>query len=87
MSRPHAAWWGAVALLALIDVLADRRHRHETLSCAIRHTLHTDTRRGRVALFAGWAGLTAWFLPHLLRHELDAALDAIDLTNLTEDAA
>lgn len=84
MSRVHAAWWSAIGALGVLDVLADRRHQHLTLSCAIRHTLHTDTRRGRVLLFAGWAALTAWFLPHLLRHELDAALDQIDLGHLTD---
>ena len=83
MSRAHAAWWGTVAALGVIDVMCDRRHDHSTASCAVRHTFRTDTPAGRVLLFAGWSALTAWFLPHLLRHELDAALDSIDLTNLT----
>lgn len=85
MSRQHAAWWSVVGVLALIDVICDRRHNHSTMSCAVRHTFHTDTRAGRLVVIAGWAGLTAWVLPHWFRHELDAALEAIDLANLTND--
>lgn len=83
MSRAHAAWWGAVGILGLVDVLASK-HSHATLSCAIRHTLGTDERSGRIRLVAGWGVLTVWLLPHLLRHELDDALDQIDLGHLTD---
>lgn len=71
MSRAHVAWWSAIGALGVLDVLADRRHNHSTLSCAIRHTLRTDTRAGRAVLFGGWSALTAWLIPHLLTDALD----------------
>jgi hypothetical protein len=58
-------WVGAVAALALADVICDRRG-WPTLSSTTRHLLHTQTPAGRAAFIAGWAALTVWFVPHIV---------------------
>ena len=50
-----------------------RRHDACTLSETYRAVARTHTIPGRVATVAGWAVLSVWLLPHLLRRAATAA--------------
>lgn len=67
MGRPHAIWAAGIGSLVVLDVALDRRHDGSTLSEVTRMVYRTDTRFGRCAFVASWVGLSAWFLPHILK--------------------
>lgn len=59
-------WYSVVALIATVELAAVRKKRRQgTISYAARKALRCQTPGGRVALYGGWALLTAWLLPHL----------------------
>lgn len=70
MTRPRgtATWAGLLLVGAVVECVALRRQMHEhTLSHATRTVFRTHTPSGRAAFILGWASLTAWFLPHILK--------------------
>lgn len=67
MSRPHTIWAAGIGSLVVLDVALDRRHDGSTLSEVTRLVYRTETPLGRCAFVASWVGLSAWFVPHILR--------------------
>lgn len=67
MRRPLTVWASLIGALVVLDLWADRKHDHSTLSCQVRRVYRTDHKLGRLAFIASWAGLTAWFVPHVCR--------------------
>jgi hypothetical protein len=67
MRRPLAVWASCIGALVALDVWCDRRRDDSTLSCQVRRLFRTDHKTGRLAFIAAWAGLTAWFVPHVCR--------------------
>lgn len=65
-----AAPWAAFVLLgAYLErrALRTREAAWYSLSAVLRLIFRTDTRPGRALVLLGWAALTAWFLPHIVR--------------------
>lgn len=61
-------WAGLVAVGAVVEAIALRNQRMDsTLSHATRSLFATHTPAGKVAFVAGWAALSAWFVPHIVR--------------------
>lgn len=60
-----AVWVSVVAGVAAADYWCHRTGR-ATLSTVTRRTLRTHTPYGRALFVAGWAGLSAWFIPHIV---------------------
>lgn len=67
-TRPATCIWAAAAasLAALETYGILRPGAGHTLSEVTRTTFRTDTLAGQVAFVSAWAGLTAWFVPHIL---------------------
>lgn len=73
----HRFWYSAAALLTAVELDAIRHNRKNgTLSYATRKALRCQTRPGRIFLYAGWALLTAWLLPHL-SSDIEAASETL----------
>lgn len=69
-SQPGGAapWAALLAAGVVVEVWALRTGRDEgTLSHATRRAFRTDTRGGRLVFVCGWAALSWWWLPHILR--------------------
>lgn len=61
-------WRGVAISIAVAETIAIRtRDPKAPASHCGRVTMHLDTTPGRVGFVLGWAGLTAWLIPHLLR--------------------
>jgi hypothetical protein len=71
MRRPLLVWASCIGALVVLDVWCDRRRDDWTLSCQVRRLFHTDHKAGRLTFIAAWAGLTAWFVPHVCRRIAD----------------
>lgn len=68
MRRPLATWGACISALVALDVWCNRQCNDSTLSCQLRVVFRTDHKTGRLVFIAFWAGLTAWFVPHICRH-------------------
>lgn len=66
-SRGALAFWaGTIGTLGLIDYYLDRNYPEYTLSNTNRTWMFCHHPLG-VAVFLGtWAGLTRWYLPHII---------------------
>ncbi len=67
MRRPALFWAASLATLGLVDLWCDLQHDDSTLSSVVRATFHTDRPVGRAIFIGAWAGLSAWFVPHICR--------------------
>lgn len=63
---PSIGWGAAIAAGAVADVICDRRGNDSTLSSVTRRAFRTDTTPGKVAFVAFYAGLSWWFVPHIV---------------------
>lgn len=67
-SHPWAAWGSLIVVGAVLERQALKVHDgNSTLSCVTRWAFRTHTTEGRIVFLLGWGGLTAWFVPHILR--------------------
>ena len=64
--NPHAKWALIVGALVIHNLTTE----HE-FSKTVRRVYRPETKVGRVALVASWAGLTAWVIPHWFRYPVD----------------
>lgn len=74
MHRGTVIWAAGIGPLIVLDAVLDRRDTDSTLSAATRYIYRTETPLGRCAFVASWLGLSAWFVPHILKrgtHPLD----------------
>lgn len=68
MTRPVAFWASAITALGLFDYWAAKNTiKGDSLSECTRAAFCTHTNAGRIAFVLAWGGLTAWFVPHILR--------------------
>lgn len=59
-------WYSVAAMIAIVEYDAvKKKRRRGTISYAARKAGRFTTKPGRFLLYAGWACLTAWLLPHL----------------------
>jgi hypothetical protein len=66
-NRAALGWACAVGGAVFAEWRALNQGRHSaTLSAATRVTFRTDTPLGRFVFVSSWAGLTLWYLPHIL---------------------
>lgn len=63
MRRVCAGWLGFWAAFGIADYWLSKRGA--SLSRAAKWLFRTHTKRGRFAFIAGWAGLSAWLIPHI----------------------
>lgn len=69
-SRPWLVWAALLVMGAVFEHRALRRpEANSTLSAVVRSTFRTETRMGRLAFMFSWFGLTAWFVPHIIRQK------------------
>lgn len=86
---PRLVWAAWIAVGIAIEARALQRQRAQvqprwvdTLSAFFRWLFHTDTRAGRLTFVAFWGGLSAWFVPHIIR-----AVAALDEAHTREEAS
>lgn len=65
---PRVMWGGILGALIALDLYCDRDAVvGNTFSEVTRDVFKVHTPAGRVAFVGAWGGLTAWYLPHILR--------------------
>lgn len=72
--------WGGLFLAGLVYEFFGLNGHVEggTLSEVTRKVFRTHHPVGKAVFVSGWALLTAWFVPHIVRAAGDAVLDAMD---------
>jgi hypothetical protein len=60
-------WLTAFGAMAAVDLYCAKVRHGGTLSQAGREIFRTNTPAGRAAWIAGWTGLTAWLIPHIIK--------------------
>lgn len=61
-------WGGVLGAVIALDLYCDRDAVvGNTFSEVTREVFRVDTPLGRVAFVGAWGGLTAWWLPHIVR--------------------
>lgn len=79
MRRPVLFWATSIGTLAAFDYwCATNAVEGDSLSECTRALLRTDTLAGGLVFVGAWAGLTAWFVPHILRPTIVRAIKAVD---------
>lgn len=68
MRRPTSFWVSTLGGLAALDLWCARNTViGDSLSEVTRTALRTHTPAGRALFVGGWAALTIWLVPHILR--------------------
>ena len=80
--QPAARWVSAIGALIVYDAYCAFGRNSKTtptLSQLLREYVGHEHKVGRAVFLTGWAGLTAWFLPHIVGKAAHAVEDVLDL--------
>lgn len=66
-AHSHVTWSTIIGLALLLEAEGMRRHRTHTLSHSTRTVFRTQKPLGKALFTIGWAALTFWFVPHVIK--------------------
>jgi hypothetical protein len=78
-TRAPWAWVGLWAVGSSVEIWALITKKPEyTLSHGLRTVFCTRTPAGKLAFVGGWALLTNWLVPHILRSTAEAVIELVE---------